>query len=97
MSPISCEERDRIEMETRGQRENPLWHEERENRIPASSFASICKSRHRETTAIAIQKAQTRYIREYEKQMKAAAFKLYKKQTGNIVKHCGLFVALDRS
>src|SRR5579863_7707284 len=98
---ISKAERDEIEMKTRGQRDNPAWIEARKNRLTASTFASICKSRDVKATAKALEKNKDRplYTKAvlYGQKTESIAIKAYQQVTGINVTPCGLFVNLEHS
>ena len=94
---ISVMERDRIELETRGQAENPKWFLERQTRVTASTFGQICKSRNPQRTAQQIGKAKPVYTKAtvYGRKNEQRAIEAYERLTQNKVHPCGLFVDLE--
>ena len=94
---VSEEARSNIEKETRGQSETHLWWMERQKRLTASHFGSVCKRRSTTSCAgkvrsilyhVAVDNPATQHGKAWE----SVAMTKYEEETGVKVQPCGLFI-----
>ncbi|CAN8019815.1 unnamed protein product [Ixodes persulcatus] len=93
---LSEEQRDELEIETRGQADSPRWKDERRKRLTASSFGRVCKMKP--TTSCECTVACLLYTfvctpaMQYGRDNEPKAIERLETDKGVNVKKCGLFV-----
>ena len=100
ITSITEEEIVRIELATRNQADSKVWKKERQIRITASNFGSICKATDRRnftllaTSLLNLHEFSSRAT-EHGKKYESVAVELYAKEYGHMYgmpEKCGLFI-----
>lgn len=94
---LTDEQRRQLELETRNQRDNPKWFEERRKRLTASNFGSICKMTSRASPQGVVERMINPKFHgnddtNWGNEAKEVAFASFEKKTGLKVTKCGFIV-----
>lgn len=97
---ISDLQKSTLEIDTRGQNQNPLWKEERLKRLQSSEFGRICKATDRTDHFKLAKSLQTSKIIltpavYHGQKFESVAVRQYEKDNKCKVQQCGIFVSKE--